>query len=418
MDVRSFFGSLPTNSQGSSPETATRSFKNLDLLRRRAEFIEKANKKHNCKFDYTRVVYINAITKVEIICPAGHSFFQTPNHHLGGDGCRKCRGYYRTIADLIQLSNAMYGEGKFTFESAFEGMNKPIHILCSMGHRYTTSPSVHLRDNGGCKECANIKSANRMSDTPDEWLRKAKKTHGEDRYGYGKSNYRGQKEPVIITCPIHGDFEQNPTSHVQGCGCPKCGIEAAAKSKVLDDSEIRDIVTASIDVKYEVVRVFRTDGRIYVDIQCPIHGVTAHRYDHLRMGHVCDQCPVRHSKWSLEYLDYRSVRDGYIQHGGNEGEFRPPEMPRRPVDGYRAKYREITECQGSYHHGDPRVFSHADTYRGGDKTLGDVYRASCEKINNLRKAGYTVIEVWEYDWKRGKNAVVMIQRMFRAKARG
>jgi hypothetical protein len=27
---------------------------------------------------------------------------------------------------------------------------------------------------------------------------------------------------MIITCKIHGDFEQEANSHLQGSGCPKC----------------------------------------------------------------------------------------------------------------------------------------------------------------------------------------------------
>ena len=35
---------------------------------------------------------------------------------------------------------------------------------------------------------------------------------------------------VIIGCPIHGDFEQTPTCHLQGQGCPECGKLQKANS--------------------------------------------------------------------------------------------------------------------------------------------------------------------------------------------
>ena len=53
-------------------------------------FIEKANKKHNNKFDYSKTEYINAKTKVTIICPIHREFQQTPNDHLKGQGCPDC----------------------------------------------------------------------------------------------------------------------------------------------------------------------------------------------------------------------------------------------------------------------------------------------------------------------------------------
>ena len=58
------------------------------------EFIERANKVHNGKYDYSKVDYINSGTKVCIICPIHGEFWQTPNHHLKKHGCIKCRNEY------------------------------------------------------------------------------------------------------------------------------------------------------------------------------------------------------------------------------------------------------------------------------------------------------------------------------------
>ena len=54
------------------------------------EFIEKANKVHNNKYDYSKTNYINYRTKVCIICPEHGEFWQVPNYHLFGAGCPVC----------------------------------------------------------------------------------------------------------------------------------------------------------------------------------------------------------------------------------------------------------------------------------------------------------------------------------------
>ena len=54
------------------------------------EFIEKAKEIHSDKYDYSKVVYKNSSTKVEIICPKHGSFFQNPYSHLNGCGCPRC----------------------------------------------------------------------------------------------------------------------------------------------------------------------------------------------------------------------------------------------------------------------------------------------------------------------------------------
>lgn len=54
------------------------------------EFIDKAIKKHGDKYIYDQVNYITDRKNIEIICPEHGSFWQRPNNHLGGKGCKSC----------------------------------------------------------------------------------------------------------------------------------------------------------------------------------------------------------------------------------------------------------------------------------------------------------------------------------------
>lgn len=55
------------------------------------KFIEDAVATHGDKYDYSKVDYKNANTKVLIICKTcGNEFWQTPAKHVRGDGCREC----------------------------------------------------------------------------------------------------------------------------------------------------------------------------------------------------------------------------------------------------------------------------------------------------------------------------------------
>jgi G:T-mismatch repair DNA endonuclease (very short patch repair protein) len=53
-------------------------------------FIRQANMVHENAYDYSKSVYVNNETKLEIICPDHGSFWQTPLSHLHGSGCSKC----------------------------------------------------------------------------------------------------------------------------------------------------------------------------------------------------------------------------------------------------------------------------------------------------------------------------------------
>jgi hypothetical protein len=84
------------------------------------KFIEKANKIHNNKFDYSNVNYINSYTKVEIVCPKHGSFFQNPGDHLNSKAgcpiCKESKGE-RFISQLLQSYNII-----FTPQKSFEDL--------------------------------------------------------------------------------------------------------------------------------------------------------------------------------------------------------------------------------------------------------------------------------------------------------
>ena len=54
-------------------------------------FIQKAILKHKDKYDYSKVEYIDSKNKVRILCVEHGEFLQTPNNHLSGQGCYKCK---------------------------------------------------------------------------------------------------------------------------------------------------------------------------------------------------------------------------------------------------------------------------------------------------------------------------------------
>ena len=81
-------------------------------------FIEKAIKKHGNAYDYSKVNYVNSKNSVEIICKKHGSFFQSPNYHILGQGCPKCRTSKgeKAISDCLTEKNI-----KFEYQKRFKG---------------------------------------------------------------------------------------------------------------------------------------------------------------------------------------------------------------------------------------------------------------------------------------------------------
>jgi len=54
------------------------------------EVINRMNKLHHFKYDYSKLIYKNIFKKVIIICPIHGQFLQTPHGHLHSKGCKQC----------------------------------------------------------------------------------------------------------------------------------------------------------------------------------------------------------------------------------------------------------------------------------------------------------------------------------------
>ena len=105
-----------------------------------------------------------------------------------------------------------------------------VFISCPLHSIYTKTPSHHLKGQG-CPICGRIKSDEGRKYTTEEWIQKAKDVH-KDKYDYSKVNYIDSKHKVMIICPKHGEFEQIPSNHLFGQGCPIC-----KQSKLENDIE-------------------------------------------------------------------------------------------------------------------------------------------------------------------------------------
>lgn len=57
--------------------------------------------------------------------------------------------------------------------------------------------------------------------TKDDFIKKSIEIHG-DVYDYSEVIYTQNKIPVKIICSKHGEFQQTPNTHLDGCGCPRC----------------------------------------------------------------------------------------------------------------------------------------------------------------------------------------------------
>lgn len=112
------------------------------------EFIEKANKIHNNKYDYSQVKYVNSRTKVCITCPQHNQFWQLANSHLQGQGCPKCSEITKNNKlkvdkeTLLNKFNLLYN-GKYEYNlDNMNTLHDKIKIKCSK-HGWFYQRAIH-----------------------------------------------------------------------------------------------------------------------------------------------------------------------------------------------------------------------------------------------------------------------------------
>ena len=86
-----FLQTLDIHLQGKGCPKCKNKLLKLMYISNTQEFIQKAKVIHDNKYDYSKVEYVNAISKVIIICKKHGEFLQTPAIHLSRHGCPICK---------------------------------------------------------------------------------------------------------------------------------------------------------------------------------------------------------------------------------------------------------------------------------------------------------------------------------------
>ncbi len=186
-----------------------------------AEFIANSRKVHGSKYCYSQVDYLNNISKVNIICKSHGGFLQTPSAHMQGKGCMSCSGKKRKhTADFISASIEVHGDKYRYSRSKYLNSKTKLTITCMKHGDFQQRPDIHASGHG-CQFCAKEDRPVSNTSTTFEFIKKAKLVHGSE-YDYSQCDYINSISKVSITCKVHGQFEQAPSNHLTGNGCPSC----------------------------------------------------------------------------------------------------------------------------------------------------------------------------------------------------
>lgn len=174
----------------------------------------------------------------------------------------------------------------------------------------------------------------------DEFFIRASLKH-RYKYDYSLTKYKNRRSIITIICPIHGEFNQQAGSHVEGSGCAKC-------KKVFPLNTTIFIEKAKLvhSDKYDYSLVDYKKSNEKVNIICKEHGIFLQKANDHLSGRGCSIC--RESKGEKQirnFLIKNSIK--FIQ----QYKFNDcKNIYQLPFDFFLPDYNMCIEYQGRHHY--------------------------------------------------------------------
>jgi very-short-patch-repair endonuclease len=259
----------------------------------RDEFVARARKVHKAKFDYHGTNYIDARTKVIVVCKKHGPFKVAPFLHLrGAGGCIGCKTGRLTTEQFIARSKRLF-PGKYDYaETSFALTTDTIRIICPTHGSFEQLASNHLAGKEGCAKCAyqkrfgfarqsHVKLSGRSKRSrfeltkkrlsQEEFMERAMAAHGK-RYDLSLAIYRTQYDAVSVRCGQHGLFTIAPQNLWKGGGCPNCARAERGMARRLTTEEFVLRANAVHGTKYTYMNTMYTTAKTKVSVTCGVHG--------------------------------------------------------------------------------------------------------------------------------------------------
>lgn len=338
-------------------------------------FIERSDRIHNRKYDYSQTLYTGCKKQVTIKCPVHGFFNQKPTVHLNGGGCPKCgsesSAKARSLDEETFVTSAKQIHGdRFSYDNLnFVNASKKVSIKCKIHGTFLQSPTYHLKGEANCPVCRAISHSQKHRIPEDQVIQECRKKH-KNRYDYSLTRYTGGKNQITVICPEHGEFSISASNHMRGHGCKMCSIERLRLEKL---STLEDYIK-----KARVVHGDRYDysGAVYlgvhekIRIKCKNKG---HGYFHQEANsHLQGSgCPI-----CAESKGERVIRNLLLKNKINyQTEYKIPLQTRRfRYDFFLPDHNLLIEYHGEQH------------YRSVDFFGGECGFAKTKERDLLKKA--------------------------------
>lgn len=219
-----------------------------------------------------------------------------------------------TTEEFIEKARLKHGD-KYDYSKVdYQGSKVKVCIICPKHGEFWQRPNDIL-SGMGCPICGGTKKM-----TTEEFIEKAKIVH-HNYFSYEKTVYKNSNEKVIVTCPLHGDFEVKANNHLNGVNCKVCqenGIKHMTTKLKLVNKSTKSYSTEEFinKCKQKYGDIYNYDKTIYVNnrtkvcITCLTHGDFWITPNHFLSGRGCSKCSRNY-----QYTKQEIIKQFCLVHG-------------------------------------------------------------------------------------------------------
>jgi len=256
----------------------------------------------------------------------------------------------------------------------YKNKRTKIKYICPIHGIVEQSPVSHM--NGAiCPKCFN-----KGKNTKDNFIKKSNIIH-KIFYNYDKTIYVDAFTKVIITCPIHGDFEQIPNSHLSGYGCIKCSDRYNKKYEyTINANKVHNNL-------YDYSLMDYINNKTEIKIICKEHGIFLQRPDNHLQGDVCPICRETKGERKIRtILEQKNIKYEYQKKFNGCIDIR-----KLPFDFYIKDLNLIIEFDGKQHY-------ESISHWGGNKTFIDQQKKDKIKNEYCKNNNIHLLRIMYYDY--------------------
>lgn len=281
----------------SKPKTSPKRKTKAELHQYHTErFMEKLQEVFKDKdYDFSRAVYVNSETKVDIICRLHGLFSAVPYSLLSGHGCPVCgnRGfYYKTSADWISRAKEKHPEFDYSKTEYINNKTK-VTVICPIHGEISVWPKLFMSQDNPCSQCRIEKSTQKRS--KDLWGR-IEEIYRDKDYTIitSKDTTITSNNHIDVLCNKHNCVFKPSVSNIlkAKCGCPQCGIERNADRQRLTLNEVIDRIQQVHGARYDfsLIREAPKNTDTKIPLICKKHGKFYTTIHSVSMGRGCPEC--------------------------------------------------------------------------------------------------------------------------------